>query len=131
MTNADLLRRQMALRRAAEIAETTRMKYAIQKNLKRIERALAAYQEMLQDLQQDGTDPQVLQQYLNALLFGQEIPEGVDKDLIHDLQELLDQDAGEVDVHTVPVHQLDKEDDKGADFPFAVVSQIDFMIEDL
>jgi predicted DNA-binding protein YlxM (UPF0122 family) len=121
----------MALRRAAEIAETTRMKYAVQKNLKRTERALEAYQEMLQDIQQDGTDPQVLQQSLNALLFGQEIPENASEELLQDLQELLDQDAGEIDVHTVPVHQLDKEDEKGADFPFGVVSQLDFMIEDL
>jgi predicted DNA-binding protein YlxM (UPF0122 family) len=118
----------MALRRAAEIAETTRMKYAVQKNLKRTERALEAYQEMLQDFEQD---PQLLQQCLNALLFGQEVPEDAGDDLLHDLQELLDQEAGEIDVHTVPVHQLDKEDEKGADFPFAVVSQIDFMIEDL
>jgi predicted DNA-binding protein YlxM (UPF0122 family) len=130
LTTAEMLTRRMALQRAAQMAQTTRMKYAVQKNLKRTERSLEAYNETLQSIQaEEDVDPQKLQGALNALLFGQEMPEDVPGGLIEDLQELLQQEAGDPDVHSVPVEQLDREDDKGADFPFQIVSSLDFMIE--
>jgi len=58
---------------------------------------------------------------------GTEIPE--DEDFRADLDDLLEQDAGDPDVHTVPPSTLDREDEKGTSLPMEVIAGIDFMIE--
>jgi len=47
MTNQDLLSRSNALQRAAEAVQTTRMRYAVQKNLREVQALIEPYQETL------------------------------------------------------------------------------------
>jgi len=44
------------------------------------------------------------------------------------MSDLLAEDAGEPDVHTVPLETLEREDEKGTDLPMEVIAGIDWMI---
>jgi len=114
MTNQELLNRSSALNRAAEEVQTTRMRYAIQKNLRDVQALLEPYQETLQQLAKDHE--------VESL-------EDPPEDFESELEDLLDEDAGDPDVHTVPPETLDREDEKGTDLPFEVIAGIDWMIE--
>jgi hypothetical protein len=50
VTNQQLLNRSQALQRAAEAVQTTRMRYAIQKNLRDVQALLEPYQDTLRQL---------------------------------------------------------------------------------
>jgi len=113
MTNQELLSRSNALQRAAEAVQTTRMRYAIQKNLREVQALIEPYQETLQQIAEEH---------------GVENLEDPPEAFEDELEDLLAEDGGDPDVHTVPPQTLDREDEKGTDLPFEVVAGIDFMI---
>jgi len=115
MTNQELLNRSQVLQRAAESVQTTRMRYAVQKNMRAAERELEAYNDLLADLASEH----------NVDINGG-VPD--DEEFREELTDLLQQDAGDPDVHTVPPETLDREDEKGTDLPLEVVAGIDWMI---
>jgi hypothetical protein len=114
MTNQELLNRSQALQRAAEAVQTTRMRYAIQKNLRDVQALLEPYQDTLQQLAEEHE--------VESL---EDPPEAFEDEL----EDLLMEDAGDPDVHTVPPETLDREDEKGTDLPFEVIAGIDWMIQ--
>jgi len=114
MTNQELLSRSQALQRAAESVQTTRMRYAIQKNLRAVQSLLEPYQDTLGQLAQEHEVENL---------------EDPPEEFEDELEDLLAEDAGDPDVHTVPPETLDREDEKGTDLPFEVVASIDWMIE--
>jgi len=115
MTNQELLNRSQVLERAAESVQTTRMRYAVQKNMKAVERELEAYNDLLVDLASE-----------HDVDINGEVPD--DKAFREELTDLLQQEAGDPDVHTVPPRTLDREDEKGTDLPMEVIAGIDWMI---
>jgi len=115
MTNSELLSRSNALQKAAERVQTTRMRYAVQKNLKAVERELEAYHDLLADLASEH-DVDINGEVPNDEAFREEVAG------------LLNEEAGDPDVHTVPPQTLDREDEKGTDLPFEVIAGIDWMI---
>jgi len=129
MTNIELLNRRAALQQAANTFQTTKAKYAIQKNLGRVQSELEAYQETLQQIAEDK-DPKTVEETLNAVLGQGNVPEEATEETVQDLTELLQQDAGTIEPYTVTEKVLDKEDDKGTDVPFQIVMALDFMIEE-
>jgi hypothetical protein len=114
MTNQELLNRSQALQRAAEAVQTTRMRYAIQKNLRDVQAILEPYRDTLQQLAEEHEVEDL-----------EDPPEAFEDEL----EDLLTEDAGDPDVHSVPPETLDREDEKGTDIPFEVIAGIDFMIE--
>jgi hypothetical protein len=113
VTNQQLLNRSQALQRAAEAVQTTRMRYAIQKNLRDVQALLEPYQDTLRQLAEEHE--------VESL---EDPPEAFEDEL----EDLLMEDAGEPDVHRVPPETLDREDEKGTDLPFEVIAGIDWMI---
>jgi len=117
MTNQELLNRSQALNNAAERVQTTRLRYAVQKNIRHVQQALKPYQETLNQLAEEhGVE---MQGELNGT------PEAFDEAL----EDLLSEDAGEVDIHTVPPETLDREDEKGTELDMQTISALDWMIE--
>lgn len=113
MTNQKLLNRSNALQRVAEVVQTTRMRYAVQKNLREVQALIEPYQETLQQIAEEH---------------GVESLEDPPEAFEQELEDLLAEDAGDLDVHTVPPQTLDREDEKGTDLPFEVIAGIDWMI---
>jgi len=114
MTNETLLRRAQALQQAAGRVQTTRMRYAIQKNLRATEALLEPYHETLRQIAQDY-----------GLESFEEPPEAAQTEL----EALLAEDAGEPEVDTVPPGVLTREDERGTELEMEVVAGLDFMIE--
>lgn len=113
MTNQELLNRSNALQRAAEAVQTTRMRYAIQKNLREVQALIEPYQQTLQQIAEEHE--------VESL---EDPPEPFEDEL----EALLAEDGGEPDVHTVPPKTLDREDEKGTDLPMNVIAGLDWMI---
>jgi len=113
MTNQELLNRSNALQRAAEAVQTTRMRYAIQKNLREVQSLIEPYQE---------TPQQIAEEHEVESL--EDPPERFEEEI----EDLLAEDGGDPDVHTVPPQTLDREDEKGTDLPMEVIAGIDWMI---
>ncbi|MCS3611011.1 hypothetical protein [Salinibacter ruber] len=113
MTNQELLNRSNALQRAAEAVQTTRMRYAIQKNLREVQALIEPYQETLEQIAEEHE--------VESL---EDPPEGFEEEI----EDLLAEDGGDPDVHTVPPQTLDREDEKGTDLPMDVIAGIDWMI---
>jgi hypothetical protein len=114
MTNQELLNRSNALQRAAEAVQTTRMRYAVQKNLREVEALLEPYQKTLKRIVEEHEVESI-----------EDPPEEFEEEL----EDLLTEDAGEPGVHTVPPEVLDREDEKETDLPLNVIAGIDWMIE--
>jgi len=113
MTNQELLNRSNALQRAAEAVQTTRMRYAVQKNLREVQSLIEPYQETLEQIAEEHEVEDL-----------EEAPDGFEEEL----EDLLAEDGGDPDVHTVPPQTLDREDEKGTDLPMDVIAGIDWMI---
>lgn len=120
MTNIQLLNRRHVLQTAIQHVQTSRFKYAITKNLKRCQSELEAYDDTLQGL---------IQEHEVELDAGQ-IPDDAPAGFTDEMNDLLQADAGEPNVHTIPDDIFDKEDDRGSDIPFDVLMALDFMIEE-
>jgi len=120
MTNGELLQRQNALTRAVQHVQSVRARYAIQKTLRNVEGALETYSEMLQEIAvEHGVD-----------LSGGGVPNDAPDEFREELEELLQMEAEEPEVHSMPLSVLDTEDDKGSDIPLDVVASLDFMIDE-
>lgn len=119
MTNAQLLQRKQALERAASVVETARVRFAVQKNLRRTTEELEDYQEALSGLLKS---------------FDVELDEGLPDDRPEEFDEeldaLLETEVEEPTVHEIRVEDLDGEDERGADIPLQVLAGLDFMIVD-
>jgi hypothetical protein len=113
MTNQELLNRSNALQRAAESVQTTRMRYAIQKNLREVESLIEPYQETLQQIAEEHEVENL---------------DDPPPEFEGDLEDLLAEDAGEMDVHSVPPSALTAEDERGTELPIEVISGLDWMI---
>lgn len=119
MTNAELLERQQVLQEAAQHLQSVQARYAIQKSLRNVEQALSTYSEMLQELSvEHGVD-----------LSGG-MPDDAPDEFVDELDDLLQMEQEEPDVHALPQDVLETEDEKGSDVPIEVIGSLDFMIEE-
>lgn len=122
MTNAQLLERQAALQAASEHVQSVRGRYALQKTLREVESALQTYRELLRELaDENDVDMRELQEGNTA-----ELPDAFREGV----EELLQMDEDEPDVHRIPLSVLDTEDEKGSEIPLDVIARVDFMIAD-
>lgn len=119
MTNGELLQRQQILQKASECVSTVRGRYALQKNLRKVEGALETYSEMLQELAQEH----------DVDLQGGLSPDAPEA-FRDDLDELLQMDTDAPDVHTIGGEVLEAEDEKGSDIPMELLAALDFMIDE-
>jgi hypothetical protein len=121
MTNADLLNRRAALQQAIQVVQTTKMKYAISKNLKRVIDELDPYTETLQTL---------LKEHEVQLTKAGGLPEETPDSFQREFEELLSTEAGPIEAYRISDRVFDKEDEKGSDIPFEVVAALDWMIHE-
>jgi hypothetical protein len=89
------------------------MRYAVQKNLREVQALIEPYQETLKQIAEEHR--------LDNL---QDPPESFEEEL----EDLLAEEGGDPDVHTVPPQTLDREDEKGTDLPMDVIAGLDWMI---
>jgi len=115
MINEEALARNNALEKAADRVQTTRMRYAVQKNLREVQRLLEPYQETLQQIVEEHEVEDL-----------QDPPEPAEEKI----NELLEEEAGEMEAHQVPPSVLDREDEQGTDLPMSVIAGVDWMIKD-
>jgi hypothetical protein len=89
------------------------MRYAVQKNLREVQALIEPYQETLKQIAEE-----------HGLDNLQDPPESFEEEL----EDLLAEEGGDPDVHTVPPQTLDREDEKGTDLPMDVIAGLDWMI---
>jgi len=119
MTNGELVNRHEALQRAADHVQSVRARYAVQKTLREFESSLETYRETLAEVAQE-----------HDVDLSQGIPEDAPEAFREDLEELLQMETDEPDVHTIDVGVLGTEDEKGSDIPLGVIADLDFMIDE-
>jgi hypothetical protein len=119
MTNGELLDRQQKLQKAAEHIESVQARYAVQKTLRGVEQALETYWEMLQELARE-----------HDIDLGEGVPDDAPQEFLDELNDLLEMEQDEPDVHSMPLEVLETEDEKGADIPLQVLAGLDFMIDE-
>lgn len=120
MTNGELLQRQNNLQNAIEHVQSVRGRYALQKTLRNVEQALETYREMLAEIAQEH----------EVDLSGGGVPEDAPQAFVEDLDELLQMEAEEPQVHSMDLAVLETEDEKGSDIPLGVIASLDFMIDE-
>jgi hypothetical protein len=126
-TNRELLRRLETLNRAAAEEEftSTKVRYAVTKNLKRLERALSAYREEKKSLlEEHGVDLEGIKQEGPE----EEGPEGapdLPEEFIEEHEKLLQaEDGGEYEPYQVTEDYLDKEE-----IPMELMIDVDWLFE--
>jgi len=120
MTNGELLQRQNALQNAIEHVQSVRGRYALQKTLRGVEQALATYREMLGELVQEH----------EVELDEGGVPADAPDEFIDELEELLEMETEDPEVHSIGLDVLETEDEKGSDIPLGVIADLDFMIDE-
>lgn len=102
MTNQELLGLNQTLNQHADVFKTASGKYAVIKNMKKIQRALKPYYETLQELSEE----------CDLDLSSGTIPDDAPESFMEDVNDLL-QEKADVKLHNITEKTLQKEEEKG------------------